>query len=235
MQHQQHQQQPASTCAARARVYCSSSCRLHSGLIPYPLCSPTHCRLRSGYTRKKSINWTLSSSVCKKVRLKSDPQKRSSNVVLGRMQLTLHATHPTPHGASRLVQAMSAWSVKTRRAPSRHCRDARVYGHTTTAMHDMSTLPPTPSPAARIVSFRRRRKIAIRHCAAVCAGLLFLSYPPRWHGIALHCVVYLLASLHYDEAPLASVVLRPQRESSCLSRMKRRHGHRGVLDVDGSM
>ena len=32
------------------------------------------------------------------------------------MQLTRHATHPTPHGASRLVQAMSAWSVTTRRA-----------------------------------------------------------------------------------------------------------------------
>ena len=53
------------------------------------------------------------------------------------MQLTLHANRSTPHGASLLVQqAMSAWSVKTRRAPSRHCRDARVYGHTTTAMQD---------------------------------------------------------------------------------------------------
>ena len=52
------------------------------------------------------------------------------------MQLTLHATSPTPHGASRLVQAMPACSVKTRRAPSRHCRDARAYGHTSTAMHD---------------------------------------------------------------------------------------------------
>ena len=31
---------------------------------------------------------------------------------------------------------MSAWSVKTRYAPSQHCRDARVYGHTATAMHD---------------------------------------------------------------------------------------------------
>ena len=41
--------------------------------------------------------------------------------------------------------AMSAWSVKTRRAPSRHCRDARVYDHTTTAMHDVEyTLPPPP-------------------------------------------------------------------------------------------
>ena len=36
---------------------------------------------------------------------------------------------------------------KTRRAPSRHCRDPRVYGHTTTAMHDMSTLSP-PHPIA---------------------------------------------------------------------------------------
>ena len=42
----------------------------------------------------------------------------------------------------RLVQhltalgAMSAWSVKIQRAPSRHCMDARVYGHMTTAMHE---------------------------------------------------------------------------------------------------
>ena len=59
------------------------------------------------------------------------------------MRLTLHATRSTPHGASRLVRAMSAWSVKTRHAPSRHCRGARVYGHTTTAMHDNEyTTPP---------------------------------------------------------------------------------------------
>ena len=44
-------------------------------------------------------------------------RKSASHAVLSRMQLTLHATRPTPHGASRLVQAMSAWSVKTRRAP----------------------------------------------------------------------------------------------------------------------
>ena len=48
--------------------------------------------------------------------------------VLGRMQFTLHATRRTPHGASRLVQPMSAWLVKTCRAPSRHSIDARVYG-----------------------------------------------------------------------------------------------------------
>ena len=55
----------------------------------------------------------------------------ASQVVISRMQLTLHATRRTPHGASRLVLAMSAWSVKIRRAPPRHCRVARVYGHMT--------------------------------------------------------------------------------------------------------
>ena len=68
--------------------------------------------------------------------------KAVSRAVLGRMQFTLNATRRTPHGASRLVQERSAWLVKTRRAPSRHSRDARVYGHTTTAMHQLSTPPP---------------------------------------------------------------------------------------------
>ena len=69
--------------------------------------------------------------------------------VLGRMQLTLHATRRTPHGAPRLVRAMSAWLVETRRAPSRHSRDARIYGHTTTAMHKRSTPPPLQMPRLR--------------------------------------------------------------------------------------
>ena len=64
--------------------------------------------------------------------------------VLGRMQFTLHATPRRPHGASRLwCKQISAWLVKTRRAPSRHSRDARVYGRTTTTMHQLSTPPPT--------------------------------------------------------------------------------------------
>ena len=37
-----------------------------------------------------------------------------------------------------------AWLVKTRRAPSRHGRDARVYGRTTTAMHKLR-IPPPPT------------------------------------------------------------------------------------------
>ena len=70
--------------------------------------------------------------------------------VLGRMQFTLHASRRTPHGASRLVQAMSPWLVQTRRAPSRHSRDARVYGHTTTAMHHLGTPPHTMAPHHRL-------------------------------------------------------------------------------------
>ena len=71
----------------------------------------------------------------------------SQEAVLSRMQLTLHATRPTPHGASRLVRAMSAWSVKTRRASSRQCRAARVYGHTSKydyghAWHEYPPPPP---------------------------------------------------------------------------------------------
>ena len=86
-------------------------------------------------------------------------RKFASKAVLsaGRMQLILPATRPTPHGASRLVQAMPAWSVRTRRAPSRHGRDAMVYSHTVTAMDDMSTLSPSTFlllGAAFSISFR---------------------------------------------------------------------------------
>ena len=83
-------------------------------------------------TENKSVLWTLS-SIC----------ESASKAVFSGMQLTLHATRPTPCGASRLVQTMRAWSVKTRRVPSRHCRDAKVYGHTIRVMHDMSTPPPS--------------------------------------------------------------------------------------------
>ena len=57
--------------------------------------------------------------------------------------VTLHATRPTPQGASQsLVLAMPAWLMKTRRAPSRHCRDASVYRHTTRAGHAWHEYPP---------------------------------------------------------------------------------------------
>ena len=76
--------------------------------------------------------------------------KSASLAVLRRMQLTLHVTRPTTHGASRLVQAMSSWSVETRHDPSRHCSDARVYGETTTAIHDIEYTPTfVPPPVSK--------------------------------------------------------------------------------------
>ena len=90
----------------------------------------------SGHTRKQ-IN---SFDACHPYARES-----ASEEVLSMMQLTPHATRPTPHCASRLVQAMSAWLVKTRRAPSRYYRNAKsVYGHTTTAMHDNEYTAPPP-------------------------------------------------------------------------------------------
>ena len=85
------------------------------------------------------------------------------------MQLTLHTARPTSQGDSRLGQAMSAWSVKTRHATSRPCTDARVYGHTTTAMHNMSTPPPAlTSPLVRGGGASRRHKSkASTRCTSV--------------------------------------------------------------------
>ena len=73
------------------------------------------------------------------------------------MQLTLHATRPTRHGASRLVQAMLTWSVKSRCVPPRLCGDARVSGHTTTAMHDDEYTP-------LVFCFARYTRLKRKHC-----------------------------------------------------------------------
>ena len=87
-----------------------------------------------------------------------DARKSASQAVLSSMQLTLHAPRRTPHTASRLVLAMSASSVKTRRAPSQHCRDAWVHGHTTTAMHDNEYPPHLPPTTVRALHFSYREK-----------------------------------------------------------------------------
>ena len=50
-----------------------------------------------------------------------------------------------------MVRAMSVWSVKPRRDPSRLCRYAKVYSRTTTAVHEMTPPPPSPlSPMVRL-------------------------------------------------------------------------------------
>ena len=77
----------------------------------------------------------------------SSMDKSASQAVLSRMQLIiLHATRPTPYVSLRKAwyKKVSACSVKTRRASSRRCRFARVYRHTTTAMHDIEYTCPPP-------------------------------------------------------------------------------------------
>ena len=71
--------------------------------------------------------------------------KPACQAVLSGMQLSLHATCRAPHDASRFVHATSAWSMKTRRSPPRHCWDAGVDGHTPAAVPDISTPPPLPT------------------------------------------------------------------------------------------
>ena len=72
--------------------------------------------------------------------------KPGMRAVYRRMQLTLHRTCRTPHGAAGLVQATHEWLVNNRRATSRLSRDARVYCHTTTTVHKLSTPRPPPLP-----------------------------------------------------------------------------------------
>ena len=89
----------------------------------------------SGPIRKTSIR-----------RCRSHAKKSDSQAALSRMQFTFHSTRRIPRDASRLVQAISAWSAATRRAPNWRCRDVRVcaqaatYGH---AWHEYSH-PPSP-------------------------------------------------------------------------------------------
>ena len=76
----------------------------------------------------------------------SPPQKR---FFVHRMHAAQPSCDSPNTSRSFALGARSAWSVKTRPAPSRHCRDARVYSHTTTAIHDISTPTSPPSKGTR--------------------------------------------------------------------------------------
>ena len=92
------------------------------------------------HTGNKSSHSALSSMRCKKVRTRCRVAPHKS--------LLQRCSSPFMRLAEHLnalrawcKQSMSAWSVKTRRALSRYCRDARVYGHTTTVMYDKMSIP----------------------------------------------------------------------------------------------
>ena len=94
---------------------------------------PPQCSLERGPHRKTYQLMSLKlSSMC----------KAFSQAVLGRMDATHRSCDPlnTPPRVT-LGASNVSWSVKTRRAPSRRCRDAMVYRLTTTAMHDIEHTP----------------------------------------------------------------------------------------------
>ena len=123
------------------------------------------------------------------------------------MQVTLHATRPTPHGASRLLRRVSAWSVKLRRSPFRPCRDASVCGHSTASTHDnmytISTPPPymrcrmlkgscSKAPCSRLVVDDRRSVHETREHVKRCSvSVRCLSTPYSRCGAFLHWVFQL--------------------------------------------
>ena len=121
-------------------------------LPPSPLATPEN----------KYINSSLSSDTqvsTHKVR------KSASPLALSRAQLVLHATRQTPQGVSRWMRTMLARPVKTRRALSRYCRDARINGLETTAMHDMSTPPPLRARARATGTHEIRLCLRRRTCS----------------------------------------------------------------------
>ena len=71
--------------------------------------------------------------------------------------------------------------MKTGHAPSRHCRDARVYGHTATAMHDDEYTPPYAWLKACVlvlfaVCMLRRLLVYASACACVVVFVCVLCY-----------------------------------------------------------
>ena len=128
----------------------------------------------------------------------SPPHKRL--LLVGCSSRSMRLAEHTSRFASRLVLlAMSIWSVKTPRAPSRHCRDARVYGHTTTTMHDNEYTPPplrgTCKPAAHLRQSRNTDaaadllqsldKYPLRYYRHILLYLVGVSPP---YGILLYLV-----------------------------------------------
>ena len=101
-----------------------------------------HQMYRTLPRRRKRASWKKHEKQ-KSCMLKNKPRRPMQDRLLtsgfcsiNRMRLIFHATRRTPHGVlvCLLAQlAMSVWSVKSRRAPSRHFRGARDYGH-----HDRS-------------------------------------------------------------------------------------------------
>ena len=75
------------------------------------------------------------------LRPKSPPPRTQDTLAVARLSPPLR------------VQAMATWSVKTRRAPSWHCKDVKIYYLKTPAMHDTSAPRPNKWRVVVFLSF----------------------------------------------------------------------------------
>ena len=112
-------------------------------------------------------------------------RKSTSRAVPSRMQITLYETRSTPHGASRSVLAMSAWSVKTRRAPCRHCRDAGSMVIRLWPCKMSSTSPRPPGPFDAVIYMPYARKTALKAAVSMMQLTLRATRQTTHSAIAL--------------------------------------------------
>ena len=113
------------------------------------------------------------------------------------MRITPRAIQLTLQGAWRLMQAMSACSVKILHAPSRFCRDAGVCGHaydcgharqkcspprrggdTTTAMH-INDPPPPPAGTRKVAASPALLERTMRLPSGLSASAMPRAQPRR--------------------------------------------------------
>ena len=87
------------------------------------------------------------------------PPRAKVRVTTGSWKDAGHPLCDLPNTSRRFALGASNVCLETRRAPSRHSRDARVYGHTTTAMHKLSALPPPPSPLPSLPPRNRHQRV----------------------------------------------------------------------------
>ena len=90
-----------------------------------------HCCLRKGPHTKNRITDAV-------VRFQQNPPQKW--FLVGCTAYPLHDSSKT-YVVFRLVQAMPAWSVHTRRLPSKDCSDARVCGDVPSTMHTIEYTP----------------------------------------------------------------------------------------------
>ena len=125
-------------------------------------------RLQCYYVSASTRPWTrcLAEVVFGRIYWGKSPLPRLNSPSLpSAIQLTLRATRRPPHDASRFMHAIFAWSTSARCTSCRQYRDARVYSHTTTAMHGISTPPPPGLYVLSIAGLASVGNDTVKHAA----------------------------------------------------------------------